>query len=550
MEHKQSKRRCRIKSGCVVIIVVVGLLITACGKSEDVPLTVPTGAQAGDLTHPEPCTYMTGDSEYAAECSTLTVPENRLDPNSRLIALPVIRISATGNDVTEPIFWLNGGPGQSNMRFSHPQDLDALLEEHDFVLTGYRGVDGQVALDCPEISAALRNPPGELLSAAALESYGTAASQCASRLHSEGIDLAGYTMTETIDDMEAAREALGYEHVNLLGASYGSRLVMMYEWIYPQQLHRVVMIGVNPPGSFIWEAEVIDAQIGDYARLCAEDELCSSRSDDLSQTMSELSNNMPDRWLFFPIDEDKVKLITFIMFTESIRPPGDPFGIYGPAAVDMWQTAADGDASGMALASFLSNGFLPNFYTWGHTLAMGSGTNEYTDPNRNYVAELDPPDAILGAPFSLLMWSMGQGWPMQPIAEEFHQVQPSDVETLLESGSIDFMNPPQDGTEKLLPYLSNGQRVILKELGHGNSFWNSQPEARIYLLTTFYKTGESDASLYNDQLLNFDVGRGWPGLAKMVSAIISVSVVMLLALIILIVVFIRRRLRTRKVDLP
>jgi len=277
--------------------------------------------------------------------------------------------------------------------------------------------------------------------------------------------------------------------------------------------------------------------------------LCNSRSDNLSQTMSELSKNMPERWLFFPIDEDKVKLITFIMFTESIRPPGDPFGIYGPAAVDMWQTAADGDASGLALASFLSNGFLPNFYTWGHTLAMGSGTSEYTDPNRDYVAELDPPDAILGAPFSLLMWSMGQGWSQQPIAEEYHQVQPSDVETLLESGSIDFMNPPQDGTEKLLPYLSNGQRVILKEFGHGNSFWNSQPEARLHLLTTFYNTGESDDSRYTFQPLNFDVGRGWPGLAKMVLGIISFSVVVLLVLVILIVVFMWRRLRKRVIEI-
>lgn len=546
MGQKQSKRRCRLKSGCAVIIFLVGLLIPACRKSEDVPLAVPAEAQAGELTNPESCVYLTGDTEYAAECSTLTVPENRRDPHSRLIALPVMRIPSTGSDAAEPIFWLNGGPGQSNMRFSHPQDLDALLEDHDFVLTGYRGVDGQVVLDCPEISAALRNPPGELLSDVALESYGTAASQCASRLQAAGVDLAGYTMTETIDDMEAARQALGYKHVNLLGASYGSRLAMMYEWMVPQHLHRVIMIGVNPPGSFIWDAEMIDAQIGDYARLCAEDELCGSRSDDLSQTMSELSKNMPERWLFLPIDADKVKLITFVMFTESIQPPGDPIGIYGPAAVDMWQTAAKGDASGMALASLLSNGFLPNFYTWGHTLAMGGGTGEYTDQNRNYLTELNPPDAILGAPFSLLMWSMGEGWPAHPIAEEYHQVQSSDVETLLESGSVDFMNPPQDGTQKLLPYLSNGQRVILKEFGHGNTFWNSQAEARINLLTTYYSTGEADGSLYTFQPLNFDVGRGWPGLAKIVFAIVSVSVFVLLALVIFIVVFIRRRLRGRR----
>ena len=71
------------------------------------------------------------------------------------------------------------------------------------------------------------------------------------------------------------------------------------------------------------------------------------------------------------------------MLSESTRAPGDPIGMCGPVAVDMWLAAADGDASGMALVSLLSNGFLPSFYTWGHTFAMGSGTGEYSDPSRD-----------------------------------------------------------------------------------------------------------------------------------------------------------------------
>jgi pimeloyl-ACP methyl ester carboxylesterase len=532
---------------CTIIFFVLTMaLLAACGRPEEAPITPPTDAQAGDLTALEPCTYATGDVEYAAECAVLSVPENRRDPDSRLIALPVKRIPSTGSDPAEPIFWLNGSPGQSNQRFSHPEDLNALIEDHDFVLAGYRGVDGQVALDCPEIGRALANPAGDLLSESALESYGAAASQCASRLRSEGVDLAGYTMTETIDDMEAARQALGYERINLLGASYGTRLAMMYEWMYPESLRRVAMIGVNPPGSFIWDAETIDAQIGEYAGLCSEDVACSGRTQDLVKMMGQLSQKMPDRWLFAPIDEDKVKLITFIMFTESIRPPGDPIGLYGPAAVDMWLSAAEGDSSGMALASFLSSRFLPNFYTWGHTLAMGSGTGEYTDPNRDYPAELDPPDSVLGVPFSLLMWAMGQGWPAEPLAEAYHQVQASDVETLLESGSIDFMNPPQHATEELLPNLNNGRQVVLEEFGHGNTFWNSQPEARLRLLTTFFDNGEVDDSLYTYQRPDFDVGGGWPGLAKIVLAIVALAVIVLLALLATIVLLIRRHARRRK----
>jgi len=32
-------------------------------------------------------------------------------------------------------------------------NLEGLVDLHDFVQVGYRGVDGSVVLDCPEISA-------------------------------------------------------------------------------------------------------------------------------------------------------------------------------------------------------------------------------------------------------------------------------------------------------------------------------------------------------------------------------------------------------------
>ena len=522
----------------VIIALLLAALLSAC-SSEEALMTVPESAQAGDLVGLQPCIYETGNVEYAAECGILIVPENRRESDARLIALPAMQIKTTGVVGGVPIFWLNGGPGQSNMRFSHPQDLTALLKTHDFVLVGYRGVDGSVVLACPEISQALKNPPGDMLGDAALKSYGTAAAQCGERLQAEGIDLAGYSMTETIDDMEAARKALGYERINLLGVSYGTRLAMIYEWIYPDSLQRVIMLEVNTPGHFVWETETIDAQLADYARLCAQDAHCSTRTNALIETMSEVSNDIPDRWLFMPIDEDKVKLISFVMFHESIQALGNPFPISGPAAVDMWLATAEGDRLGMALATVINDLFIPDMFTWGHLLAIGSDTGEYADPNRDYRAEFDPPDSILGSPMALLLWGMGTGWPVNPVAGEYRQIQPSHVETLMEAGSVDFMTPPE-GAEELLPYLDQGELVLLKEFGHGNTFWNSQPEARMHMLTTFFDTGQTDDSLYVYQPLDFDVGLGWSGLARLVVAV----PLLLVALVgTLVLSFVRRRQR-------
>jgi pimeloyl-ACP methyl ester carboxylesterase len=520
----------------LVVMVVLAALLPACGAKE-APITVPAGAQAGELVGLEPCTYEANKIKYDADCGTLVVPENRGDPASRLIALPVIRVRATGDDPAEPIFYFAGGPGWSNLDFGHVEDV---VENHDVVQVGYRGVDGSVVLDCPEISEAIRTARA-LLSDKALESYTAAGARCAGRLQAEGVDLAGYTLAETIDDNEDARLALGYERINLLGGSYGTRLQMIYQWIYPNSLHRVVMLAVNPPGHLVWDAEVIDEQIEDYARLCAQDAECSARTDDLVASMRDVTENMPHRWLFIPIDEDAIKLLTHVMFYESIQPPGMPVPLSGPAAVDMWLAAASGDASGMALASMSRNLFLPNLWTWGEVFSLSASVDDYYDPARDYRSEFEAPGTILGSPLSLWLWSMGPEWPTHPIPREYLQVQPTDVETLLISGSIDFSTPPQYATEEFLPYLGSGEQVILTDFGHVSSFWSSQPEARAHMLNAFFDTGQVDASLYTYQPLDFDVGLGWPGLAKLLVAVVLGVPILLLVLIWLTIHWVKRR---------
>lgn len=136
------------------IFLVVGLV--ACGflaRKTSQPAeeyTVPVGAAVGDLTRLEECEFKPSKKKvYNAECGTLSVPENWDDEESRLIALPVVRIPATGKNPAEPVFFLAGGPGLFNISMA-PEDW--LIENHDVVLVGYRGMDGSTDLNCPEIS--------------------------------------------------------------------------------------------------------------------------------------------------------------------------------------------------------------------------------------------------------------------------------------------------------------------------------------------------------------------------------------------------------------
>ena len=210
----------------IVALLVIGVMLlglTYIGFAPgDAAVSVPQGAHAGQLTM-HPCTYAAEKGAMRADCGTFVVPENRADPRSRLIALPVTRILARSSHPLEPIFHLNGGPGITNMTF--PQ-ANRLAAQHDVVMVGYRGVDGSSVLNCPEVTAALEN--SDYLTKASLSAYSQAFASCAKRLERSGVDLAGYTMEEQAGDIEAARVALGYQRIDLLSDSAGTRLAMIY----------------------------------------------------------------------------------------------------------------------------------------------------------------------------------------------------------------------------------------------------------------------------------------------------------------------------------
>ncbi len=108
---------------------------------------------------------------------------------------------------------------------------------------------------------------------------------------------------QQVDDLESARVALGYDRINLLSESAGTRTAMIYAWRYPESIHRSVMVAVNPPGNFLLDADTTDEQIGRYAALCADDDSCRTRTDDLAATMRRTAADIPDRWLFLPIKD-------------------------------------------------------------------------------------------------------------------------------------------------------------------------------------------------------------------------------------------------------
>jgi len=491
----------------IKFLIVAGILLTILGgawflwrATQPRPIIVPEGARAGDLLERKVCNYKTKTKTYQAECGTLVVPENRARPDSRLIALPVKRIRAVSPAPSEPIFYLAGGPGSSNLGF---KPTEALLAEHDVVLVGYRGADGSSVLNCPEMKAAILGDGQDVTSPKSMEMIAGAMRACAARFEAEGVDLAGYSIPEVVADLESAREALGYGKINLLSESYGTRVAQIYAYLHPQTIFRSAMIGVNPPGHFVWEAATLDSQLGQYSELCAQDAECSQRTTNLAETMRKVAREMPKHWLFLTIDPGKVKIISHVMLYHRTT---------APMIFDTWLAAEKGDPSGLALLSLAYDLLLPKVFIWGDLLTKGGNID--FDPERDY-NDLRAPGSILGSPMSLLIWQpASHGWPIYPVAEEFRRVQPSDVETLLINGSLDFSTPLEFGRAELLPALKNGKLVTLSEMGHVSDFWSINPAAADRLLTGFYAAGQADDSGFSYLPMDFKVGLGFPLLAK------------------------------------
>jgi pimeloyl-ACP methyl ester carboxylesterase len=505
-------RPARIVALALIAVTALGLAYLHFSTGDD-QVSVPSGARAGQLKL-HSCSYGTENGSYRADCGTLVVRENRHDPHSRLIALPVKRIRARFANPGLPIFRLQGGPGITNMEFP---DASRFADRHDVVLVGFRGVDGSSKLDCPEVTSA-RAHARDLLSEATDRAVAAGFRDCAHRLRDDGVDLAGYTLPERVDDLDAARRALGYERIDLVSESAGTRTAMIYAWRYPQRIHRSVMISVNPPGKYLWDARTTGEQIRRYAALCAQDASCRGRTPDLAASLHSAYQNIPRHFWFLPIKKGNVQVAGFFGLMNATADGGGP--IPAPKTIDTLVSAGKGDGSGAWFLSLMAELAFPSAQVWGDVAAVARSDAAYA--RRFFAAHADR-GSVIGAPGTDLIWAGGRlldAWPASPDENEYIRVRDSKVETLLVGGQLDFATPPQNATRELLPHLPNGHEVVLAGVGHADDFWAYEPAASKRLLNTFFDSGRVDTSLYTPNRIDFKPSVSHGTIAKIILAVL------------------------------
>jgi pimeloyl-ACP methyl ester carboxylesterase len=172
--------------------------------------------------------------------------ENREARSGRQIEIHLVVLPSTGRPAPDPLFVLQGGPGQAASdlaEFYAGRSWAATRRDREIVLVDQRGTGRSNRLDCPTGDEDGRHDLEELLPREAVRS-------CRHALDTRA-DLGQYTTRVAMADLDEVRAALGYETINLYGTSYGTRAALVYARMYGPRVRTMVLKGVAPPSLVI-----------------------------------------------------------------------------------------------------------------------------------------------------------------------------------------------------------------------------------------------------------------------------------------------------------
>ncbi len=172
-------------------------------------------------------------------CARLSVPLDRSGSRPGRVSLYVERRRAARAPRRGVALLLAGGPGQpATSAFGGPpspasyRDVSRLLPRHDIVAFDQRGTGRSGLLRCPSLEGA------------SLIDAGAEAAACAHRL---GARRGLYRTTDSVEDIEALRAAIGARRLTIIGVSYGTFVAQAYAARYPHRVGPVVLDSVLDP---------------------------------------------------------------------------------------------------------------------------------------------------------------------------------------------------------------------------------------------------------------------------------------------------------------
>jgi pimeloyl-ACP methyl ester carboxylesterase len=192
------------------------------------------------------------------QCASLPVPLDRGASVPGTISLQVERKLAGPAPSQDAVVALAGGPGQAALPLGEfiAQAIAPALSSRDLLVFDQRGTGASDPLRCSAFEAFSAQPVSALFE------------ECASQV---GPSRGGFTTQESVQDIEALRQAGGYEKLVLYGTSYGTKVALEYAERYPQNVQALVLDSVvAPEGPDPFAIPTFQAIGGVLRELCAD----------------------------------------------------------------------------------------------------------------------------------------------------------------------------------------------------------------------------------------------------------------------------------------
>jgi len=397
----------------------------------------------------------------SAQCGFFEVPENPDNPEGRKISLHVAYAKATTPTVEpDPVFIFAGGPGQaaSETWVMLRGMLDKVRKNRDIVMIDQRGTGQSNKLQCES------EETDELNAEINLELLSQLTKECAEALDG---DTRFYTTTDGMRDYDAVRQAMGYEKINLLGISYGTRSAQVYLRMFPGSVRSLVLDSVIPMQLALGQehAPMLDRAVSAVFDDCRADtscnELFSSNETDLQSLLDDLRAQPRNITIINPTS-GKPQEIALSADTLAVAIRFLSYSSESQAVLPLLvhEAVTTGNLSRLASQAILVMSGLNEMLARGMELSVMCA-EDY--PFMNF--EADQSNTIIGNIFLDFVESQCAVWPSGTAPEGFHDPVISDVPVLLVSGERDPVTPPHYAA-RVAETFSNSLSLVAKGQSH------------------------------------------------------------------------------------
>jgi len=412
--------------------------------------------------------------------------------SGRKISLNIVVVPALGaTPAPDPVFWLEGGPGGAATDATGPVSqnyLRGLRGERDVVFVDQRGTGESNPLKCDDIGDDPANVDayfGKLFPALLIRT-------CREQLE-RFADLTRYSTTVAMDDLDEVRAALGYDRINLAGASYGTQAAQVYIRQHPDHVRSAFLAGVATPG-FRLPLPFARAAQNAWERLladCAADPACRDAFPNVKKEFDAVLARF---------EHGSIQVTMIDPATRTSR----PVTLEREAFVEHVRLMLYSTFAARFLPVVVHQAFLGDFLPFqklavrfdpGGALARGMYFSVTCSEDVPFITEQDivaeTRGTFLGDRRVRAHQAACQEWPRADVPRAFTEPVRSDVPVVMYSGEADGATPPWIA-EDAVRFFTSGRQITVPHAGHqidGPCGWN--------LMQAFLRTasaGQLDAA--------------------------------------------------------